>query len=86
MGIAFRAPMNMLLNGSGNYKMNFTVAILEDLIRRIRFGLTFGIALNVKYVGFWLGDAVASFTPFVIGGLFYLNGEWKTSEYIIKTR
>ena len=28
-------------------------------------------------VGFWLGDALAGFTPFVIGLVFYFSGSWK---------
>lgn len=84
LGSAFRAPMNTLLNGGGNYKMNFAVAILDGMINRIGFGLLFGIVLRMNYVGFWLGDAVASFTPFFIGGIYYLSGKWKTRKYIIK--
>lgn len=84
MGSAFRAPMNTLLNGGGNYKINFAVAILDGMVNRIGFSLLFGIVLHMGYVGFWLGDAVASFTPFFIGGVYYLTGSWKTRKYIIK--
>lgn len=84
LGSAFRAPMNTLLNGGGNYKINFAVAILDGMVNRIGFSLLFGIVLHMGYVGFWLGDAVASFTPFFIGGVYYLTGSWKTRKYIIK--
>lgn len=84
LGSAFRAPMNTLLNGGGNYKINFAVAILDGMVNRIGFSLLFGIVLHMGYVGFWLGDAVASFTPFFIGGIYYLTGSWKTRKYIIK--
>ena len=76
-GAAARAIMNALLNGSGNYKINFATAIFDGIIMRIGLALLFGLALNMKYYGFWLGDALAGFTPFFIGVVFYVTGSWK---------
>ncbi|MBR3867524.1 MAG: MATE family efflux transporter [Butyricicoccus sp.] len=76
-GSAARAGMNALINGSGNYRINFVTAILDGIVMRIGLALLFGLALDLKYVGFWLGDAVAGFTPFVIGLVFYHTGLWK---------
>lgn len=76
-GAAARAIMNALLNGSGNYKINFATAIFDGIIMRIGLALLFGLALNMKYYGFWLGDALAGFTPFFIGVVFYVSGKWK---------
>ncbi|MBE6751307.1 MAG: MATE family efflux transporter [Ruminococcaceae bacterium] len=76
-GAAARAIMNALLNGSGNYKINFATAIFDGIIMRIGLALLFGLALNMQYYGFWLGDALAGFTPFFIGVVFYVSGRWK---------
>ena len=76
-GSAMRAIMNALLNGSGNYRINFATAILDGIVMRIGLAVLFGIALNMKHTGFWLGDAIAGFTPFFIGLVFYLTGNWK---------
>lgn len=76
-GSACRAPANAIINGSGNYKVNFATAIFDGIIMRIGFALLFGLALDMKYLGFWLGDALAGFTPMVIGIVFYLSGKWK---------
>jgi len=76
-GSACRSPANALINGSGNYKINFATAIFDGIIMRIGLSLIFGLVLNMKYVGFWLGDAVAGFTPMVIGIVFYISGKWK---------
>lgn len=84
LGSAFRAPMNTLLNGGGNYKMNFAVAVLDGMINRIGFSLLLGLVFHMEYQGFWIGDALASFTPFFIGGAYYLSGKWKTRKYVIK--
>ncbi len=77
---SLRATMNALINGSGNYKINFATAILDGIVMRIGLALLFGLALGMKHYGFWLGDALAGFTPFFIGLAFYLSGRWKRQE------
>lgn len=79
-GAALRAVMNALINGSGNYKINFATAIFDGIIMRIGLALLFGVALDMKHYGFWLGDALAGFTPFWIGLVFYLTGKWKNPK------
>lgn len=76
-GSAMRAIMNALLNGSGNYRINFVTAILDGIIMRIGLAVLFGLALGMKHYGFWLGDAIAGFTPFWIGVVYYATGRWK---------
>lgn len=74
---ALRAVMNALINGSGNYKINFATAILDGIVLRIGLSVLFGLTFGMKHYGFWLGDAVAGFTPFFIGLVFYWTGAWK---------
>ena len=76
-GSAARCGMNALINGSGNYKCNFATAIFDGIVMRIGLAVLFGLILDMKYLGFWLGDALAGFTPFVIGLVFYFSGSWK---------
>lgn len=77
---ALRAVMNALINGSGNYKINFVTAILDGIILRIGLSILFGLGLGMKHYGFWLGDALAGFTPFWIGLVFYFTGTWKRGK------
>lgn len=77
---ALRAVMNALINGSGNYKINFATAILDGIVLRIGLSLLFGLGLGMKHYGFWLGDALAGFTPFWIGLAFYCSGHWKKEK------
>ncbi|MBQ3093747.1 MAG: MATE family efflux transporter [Clostridia bacterium] len=79
-GSAARSPMNALINGSGNYKVNFATAILDGIVMRIGLSALFGLWLSMGYVGFWLGDALAGFTPLWIGLVFYWSGQWKRSS------
>ncbi len=74
---ALRAVMNALINGSGNTAVNFATAIFDGIVMRLGLAVLFGIVLKMEYYGFWLGDALAGFTPFVIGSVFYITGVWK---------
>ena len=79
-GSAARSATNALINGSGNYKVNFATAIMDGIVMRIGLALLFGLAMNMEAYGFWLGDALAGFTPFFIGMVFYYTGKWKRSS------
>ena len=81
-GAASRAPANALVNGSGNYAANFATAILDGIVLRIGLALLFGLSLGMKHYGFWLGDAVAGFTPLFIGIYLYTTGKWKRSRLV----
>ena len=85
MGSAFRSMMNSLLNGSGNHRVNFATAILDGIIMRIGLAVLFGLVLDMKHYGFWLGDALAGFTPFFIGLVFYFSGAWKKGAKVKAT-
>ncbi|SFQ46969.1 putative efflux protein, MATE family [Lachnospiraceae bacterium XBB1006] len=76
-GSAARSGMNALINGSGNYRVNFATAIFDGIIMRIGLAVLFGLVLDMEAMGFWLGDALAGFTPFWIGIVFYFSGKWK---------
>ncbi|MBE6885947.1 MAG: MATE family efflux transporter [Ruminococcaceae bacterium] len=80
LGSALRAIMNALLNGSGNYPVNFVTAIFDGIVMRIGLALLFGLGCGMAHYGFWLGDALAGFTPFFIGIVFYFSGKWKNGK------
>ena len=77
---ALRAVMNALINGSGNYKINFATAILDGFVLRIGLALLFGLTFGMEHYGFWLGDALAGFTPFWIGLIYFFSGRWKNEK------
>ncbi len=79
-GAAMRAIMNALINGSGHNRINFATAILDGIVLRIGLSILFGLTLGMKHYGFWLGDALAGFTPFWIGLIFYFSGIWKKEK------
>ena len=85
-GGALRAIMNALINGSGNYKINFVTAILDGVVLRIGLAVLFGLVMDMKHYGFWLGDALAGFTPFWIGLVFYFTGLWKKGKVPARAR
>jgi len=76
-GAATRSGAFSLINGSGRSGLNLAVAIIDGVFARIGLAALMGFALHMDCRGFWLGDALAGFMPFVIGGTFYLSGRWR---------
>ena len=79
-GSAFRSAAFSLINGSGRSNLNLAVAIIDGMISRVGLAALFGFAMGMGSRGFWLGDALAGFMPFVIGGTFYLSGRWREKQ------
>ena len=63
-------------------KLGLVTAILDGMLMRIGLSILFGLVLNMDYVGFWLGDALAGFTPFFIGIVYYFSGRWKKGQIV----
>jgi len=76
-GSATRSMSFSLINGSGNTKLNFAVAIIVGMISRVGIAALLGFAVGMGCQGFWYGDALAGFMPFVIGMCYYLSGRWR---------
>jgi putative MATE family efflux protein len=81
---AFRAPMTGLINGSGNSKMNFVLAIVDGLVGHLGLSALFGLALGFGINGLWYGNASAGFTPFFVGLVYYFTGKWKRKSWAEK--
>ena len=60
-----------------NNEYSFPLSTGDGIVMRIGLAVLFGLVLDMKHYGFWLGDAPAGFTPFWIGLVFYLTGAWK---------
>lgn len=79
-GSATRSVSFSLINGSGNSKLNLAVALIDGMISRVGIAALLGFALHMDCLGFWYGDALAGFIPFVIGTSYFLSGRWKTAR------
>ncbi|MBQ0001595.1 MAG: MATE family efflux transporter [Clostridiales bacterium] len=77
LGAASRCFGFGIINGSGNSKLNLAVAILDGVFARIGIAYILGWMVGLGPQGFWLGDALAGFMPFIIGGVYYLSDHWK---------
>ena len=77
IGSATRSISFSIINGSGNTKLNFAVAIIDGIISRIGISALLGFTFGMECLGFWYGDSIAGFVPIIIGMSFYLSGKWK---------
>lgn len=66
-----------IINGSGNSKLNLLVAIIDGMIARISLAYILGWRIGMGPQGFWLGDALAGFMPFIIGLGYYISKKWQ---------
>ena len=78
LGCVLRPPNFALINGSGNSKLNFAVALLDGIFTRIGLSLLLGATLGLGIRGFWYGNALSGLVPFLIGTAYLLSGRWKT--------
>ena len=76
-GSATRSVAFSLINGSGNTKLNYAVAVLDGIISRIGIAALLGFVMKMDCLGFWYGDALAGFIPIVIGMCYFISGRWK---------
>lgn len=76
-GAVTRSFAFAIINGSGNSKLNLLVAIIDGMIARIVLAYILGFRMGMGPQGFWIGDALAGFVPFLIGLSYYLTGKWK---------
>ena len=76
-GSATRSVAFSLINGSGNTKLNYAVAVLDGVISRIGIAALLGFVMKMECLGFWYGDALAGFSPIVIGMCYFISGRWK---------
>ncbi|MCR5299632.1 MAG: hypothetical protein K6D92_01900, partial [Erysipelotrichaceae bacterium] len=66
----------------GKPALNLAVAIIDGMLARIGLAALLGFAFHLDCYGFWMGDALAGFMPFLIGLVFYLSGRWKEKETV----
>ncbi|MBQ4640435.1 MAG: MATE family efflux transporter [Clostridia bacterium] len=79
-GSCTRSVAFSLINGSGNTRLNFAVAIIDGMISRVGIAALLGFGMGMGCQGFWYGDALAGWMPFVIGMCYFLSGRWKRSR------
>ena len=82
-GFAFRTPLLALINGVGHAKLNLIVGLLDGVVCRIGLAILLGISFGMGVRGFWYGNVLAGYVPFVIGMVYFYSGKWKTRTLLI---
>ena len=76
-GSAVRSPMFSLIQGVGNARLSMIIGWLDGLVCRVLLALLFGLTFGMGIQGFWLGDVVAGYIPFLAGGIYFWSGLWE---------
>ncbi|MBO7762783.1 MAG: MATE family efflux transporter [Clostridia bacterium] len=72
-----RQVTRVLIDGSGNRRINLYIALLDAIVARVGLAFLFGVALDGGYMGFWFGSTLAAYVPILVGVIFYFTGVWK---------
>ena len=83
-GFALRMPMMALINGLGNGKLAIVIGILDGVITRIGLAMIMGLSMGMGILGFWYGNVLAGYVPFIIGGVYFWSGIWKHRQLAIE--
>lgn len=84
ISFALRSPMMALINGLGNGTLAMTVGILDGVVARVGLAMLLGATMGMGFMGFWYGNAVAGYVPFLIGGIYFWSGMWKYRKLAIR--
>jgi len=76
-GFALRGPFLGFSNGLGNGTMAVVVGLVDGVVARVGLSLLFGVTLDWGIRGFWFGNVLAGFLPFIIIGFYFWSGLWK---------
>lgn len=83
---SLRGSMQSFTNGIGNAALSMISGILDGVVARIGLGLLLGIFLGWGIHGFWYGDALAGFVPFIIGGIYFWSGLWEKRKLAVSSK
>ncbi|MBE6991568.1 MAG: MATE family efflux transporter [Ruminococcaceae bacterium] len=86
IGAALRMPFMGLINGIGFASLAFAVGILDGVVARVGIAMLLGITFEMGIMGFWYGNVIAGFVPFIIGGIYFASGKWKTKKVVVKSK
>lgn len=81
-----RSPMMSLVNGVGNSGLALAIGLADGVIARVFLAIILGVYCNMGILGFWIGGAMASFVPFLIGGVYFWSGMWTKRKAITERR
>ena len=77
-----RCPMMSLVNGVGNSALALVIGLVDGVVARIFLAIFLGVTCEMGILGFWIGGALASFIPFLIGGVYFWGSFWKKRKAI----
>lgn len=80
IGFALRGPTNAIINGLGNATLAGLMGILDGVVCRIGLAMLMGIVMDMGIYGFWYGNVLAGYVPFIIGGFYFWSGLWKKAK------
>ncbi|MGI5970595.1 MAG: MATE family efflux transporter [Oscillospiraceae bacterium] len=82
-GMAFSTGTFAIIEGVGNTMLEMWVGIVENLAVKIGLAMLFSSMMGL--FGYWLGNALASFTTPIVGNIYFFSGRWKKRKPVLKS-
>ena len=82
LSFALMSPPLGFINGLGNTRLNFLIAVADGVIARIGLGLFLSITCGMGLYGYWWGSALAGFVSVIPGWIYYFSGKWKSRKIL----
>ena len=70
------------INGVGNVRLNFIIAIIDGVVARIGLSLLLADLMGIGLTGYWWASALAGFVSTIWGWIYYLSGRWEHRRLI----
>ena len=71
------------INGIGNVKLNFVIAIADGVVARIGLSLLLARVFGMGLYGYWWASSLAGFVSTIWGWLYYFFGNWKDRRLLV---
>ena len=83
LSFATMSPGLGLINGVGNVKLNFIIALADGVVARIGLCLLMANVLGMGLHGYWWGSALAGFVSTIAAWIYFFTGRWKTRKLLM---
>lgn len=82
LSFASMAPPIGFINGVGNVRLNFIIAMADGVVARIGLSLLLAVTFGMGLYGYWWGSALAGFVSTIAAWIYFFFGRWQNRKLL----